>query len=102
MQDGLQVYLPETGRIDGIQRELPQGFLGAGELVEDVDLLGEIGVEWINVVLLCAGWELFFKGIVDCVRGLSVGDCSVIGSGGSDLVVRLAVVVVLVAVAGVL
>lgn|GEM_PF-5147244 len=36
VQDGLQVYLPETGRIDGIQRELPQGFLGAGELVEDV------------------------------------------------------------------
>ncbi len=36
VQDGLQTYLPETGRIDGIQRELPQGFLGAGESVADV------------------------------------------------------------------
>ncbi|MEC7196938.1 MAG: hypothetical protein VXW23_08115, partial [Planctomycetota bacterium] len=36
VHDGLQVYLPETGRIDDIQRELPQGFLGAGELVEEV------------------------------------------------------------------
>ena len=36
IQDGLRVYLPETGRIDGIHRELPQGFLGAGESVADV------------------------------------------------------------------
>ncbi len=36
VQDGLQAYLPETGRIDGIQRELPQGFLGAGESVAEV------------------------------------------------------------------
>ena len=36
VQDGLQVYLPETGRIDGIQRELPQGFLRAGESVDEV------------------------------------------------------------------
>ena len=36
VQDGLQVYLPETGRIDGIQRELPQGFLRADESIDEV------------------------------------------------------------------
>ena len=36
VRDGLQVYLPETGRIDGIQRELPQGFLRARESVDEV------------------------------------------------------------------
>ena len=36
VRDGLQVYLPETGRIDGIQRELPQGFLRADETIDEV------------------------------------------------------------------